>query len=170
MGLRRRLAKLEGKIGPFSVTPTYDLRLLHPEEVDFICQFMFRPSDDQDFIQHMPVIAVLFRECEIEPLTLGTRNIMPEFPRGLKLYWRHRRFVNGEIELPQGNYDFRNLTFAAQASFQTLCRQYGWEPEADEVKIDPLSLWCEDDLLELQKLLEKCIPESEKAIHQRKAL
>jgi hypothetical protein len=162
MSLRRRLAKLEGEIGPVSVTPTYDLRLLHPEEVDFICQFTFRPPDDQDFIQNIPVIADLLRECEIEPLTPGIRTIMPEFPRGLQMYWRHQRFVNGEIELPQGNYDFRNLTFAAQARFQILCTQHGWEPEAANVEIEPLPLWSGDELAELCELLERAIPQSEK--------
>ena len=162
MSLRRRLAKLEGEIGPVSVATTYDLRLLHPEEVDFICQFMFRPSDDQDFIQNKPIIADLIRECEIEPLTPGIRTIIPEFPRGLQLYWRHQRFVNGEIELPQGNYDFRNLTFAAQARFQILYTQHGWEPEADDVEIEPLPLWSGEDLAELCELLESAIPQSEK--------
>ena len=164
MGLTRqnRVAKLEGRAQMLSVTGTYDLRLLHPEAVDFICQFMFRSPDDQDFIQNKPIVADLLRECEIEPLMPGIRTIIPEFPRGLQLYWRHQRFVNGEIELPLGNYDFRNLTFAAQARFQILCTQHGWEPEAEEVEIVPLSLWCEDDLSELCGLLKCAIPASEK--------
>ena len=164
MGLTRqnRVAKLEGRAQMLSVTGTYDLRLLHPEAVDFICQFMFRSPDDQDFIQNKPIIADLLRECEIEPLTPGIRTIMPEFPRGLQLYWRHQRFVNGEIELPQGNYDFRNLTFAAQARFQILCTQHGWEPEAEGVEVEPLHLWPEKDVVELCDLLECAIPAGEK--------
>ena len=167
MSLRRRLAKLEGEIGAAPLRPTYDLRLLHPEEVDFICQFTFRRSDDQAYLDNLPTIEALLRSCEIEA-TYGCPVFLPEFPRDLQMYWRHQRHVNGESELPRGNYDFKNLSFAAHARFQLLCDQYGWDPEADEVEIDPLSLWCEDDLSELCGLLECAIPASEKEAKRRR--
>lgn len=166
MSLRRRLAKLEVEIGPVSAKTTYDLRLLHPQQVDFICQFMFRPSGDQEFIDNIPAIDALLRRCAVEPID-GLRVILPKFPHGLQVYWRHQRFVNDDFELPPGNYDFRTLTYAAQAQFQYLCQQYGWNPSANEIEINPLSQWAEEDLSELYDLLDWAVPETEKSIRQR---
>lgn len=166
MNLHRRLAKLEGKVGPFSVKPTYDLRLLHPEEVDFIFQFMFRPPDDQDFLVNIPAIEALFRQCAVAPIP-GKPTILPTFPHDLQVYWRQKRFSPEGSELPRGNYDFRNLSYSEQAEFQMLCEGYGWDPDANEVEIAPLTLWANEDLLELYELLEKAVPETEKAMRNR---
>ena len=163
MNLRRRLAKLEGEIRPVSAKPTYDLRLLHPEDVDFICQFADRPPDDQEYLDNLPVIEGLLRECEVEPVE-HYPVILPEFPCKLQTYWRRQRFVNKDFELPRGNYDCSALTYAAQAQLQALCERYGWDPDAGEINIEPLSRWADDHLEVLYDLLEAAVLETEKAI------
>lgn len=166
--LRKRLVRLECMAGRQSTDATYDLRLLHPEAVDFICRFAFRPKDDCALDDNASVVVDLLRQCEVEPIAPGVRVILPEFPRSLQLYWRHQRFVSGEIELPRGNYDFKKLSFAAQARLQLLCERHGWEPESEEVAIDPLSLWPEEEVTELCELLECAIPETEMQARRRK--
>ena len=163
MNLSRRLAKLEGKVGPVSATRTYDLRLLHPADVDFLFQFTFRPPGDTSLNDNRAVIEALLSRCEVEPIE-GRRVILPKFPYRLEVYWRHQRFVNGGFELPHGNYHFRRLAYAEQAEFQMLCEGYGWDPDAAELEIDRLTMWADEDLLELYDFLEKAVPETEKAI------
>lgn len=168
LNLRKRVLNLEGGVKQLPLIATYDLRLLPPQAVDLIWQFRFCPSDDHDFLRNTPLIADLLRECEIEPIAPGITTILPEFPPQLQTYWRHQRFVNEDVDLPHGNYDFRQLSYTDQARFQILCHQYGWELEAGEEEIAPLFLWEEDDLSELFELLESAIPESEKAAKRRR--
>lgn len=168
MNLHRRLAKLEGEVGPVSVQPTFDLRLLHPEDVDFICQFMFRPPDDQDFLVNIPAIEALFRQCAVAPIP-GKPTILPTFPYDLQVYWRRKRFSPEGSELPRGYYDFRNLSYTEQADFQMLCVGYGWDPDADEVEIPSLASWADEDLFELWQFLEKAVPETEKALSRNES-
>jgi hypothetical protein len=93
MNLRCRLAKLEGDVRPVPAPVTYDLRLIHPTDVDFICQFGFRPPDDQEFLDHVSVIEDLLRLCQVEPIERHPV-ILPKFPHRLQTYWRLQRFVN----------------------------------------------------------------------------
>jgi hypothetical protein len=163
MNLSRRLVKLEGEVRPVPAPVTYDLRLLHPAAVDYICQFRFRPPDDQELLDNIPAIEDLLRQCQVEQIE-GGPVILPKFPHDLQVYWQHQRFVNEGIGLPRGNYDFRTLTYAEQAQLQDLCEQYGWDRSTQEVEIEQLSCWAEPDLLKLYDLLEDAVPDSELAI------
>lgn len=165
MNLNRRLAKLEGEVRPVPAPVTYDLRLLHPVDVDFICQFRFRPPDDQEFLENVPVIEDLLRQCQVEPIARYPV-ILPKFPHRLQVYWRLQRFVNEGMGLPRGNYDFHILSYSEQAEFQMLCACYGWDPNSDVVELDALTLWADEDLCKLYGDLEKAVPEHEKAMRQ----
>lgn len=167
MNLNRRLAKLEGEVRLIPAPVTYDLRLLHPVDVDFICQFRFRPPADEEFLKNVPVIEDLLRQCQVEQIGRYPV-ILPKFPHRLQVYWRLQRFVNEGMGLPRGNYDFHILSYAEQAEFEMLCACYGWDPNSDVVELDALTLWADEDLFDLYGVLEKAIPETEKAMQTEK--
>ncbi len=45
-----------------------------------------------------------------------------------------------------------------------LCTHHGWNLDSPEVELNALTLWTDEDLLELHRFLEKAVPEPEKAI------